>query len=100
MMRFFGLTLPDASQDVAPHVATALAGRMAAAAAALERGATAAAAAGVRQDARDFLDARRQGVLRMPRSSAARACDEHARTLLRLTVDAPPLPLSSERLVA
>jgi hypothetical protein len=101
MIQLFGMALPGAMGDVAPLQADALAARMAAAAASVERGVPAAVSADLRQDARHFLEARRRGELRLPRGAAARACDEHARTLLRLTVDAPPLPpTSAQRLVA
>ena len=101
MMHLFGMTLPETMGDVATPEVAALAGRMAAAAATLERGAPAAVSADLRRDARRFLDARRRGDLRLPRGAAARACDEHARALLRLTVDAPALPVGTlERLVA
>ena len=99
MMQLFGLTLPGGMQDVPPLLASALAARMTSAATALEQGATAAVSAGLRQDARDFLAARRRGELRLP-LGAARRCDETARALLRLTADAPALKPMERRLVA
>jgi len=99
MLQLFGVTLPGGMQDVPSLVATALAPRMTAAATALERGASAAVSAGLRQDARDFLDARRRGELRLP-LGAARRCDDTARALLRLTADAPALKPAERRLVA
>jgi hypothetical protein len=100
MMQLFGMTLPVAAQVVSPQLTATLALRMKAAEATLERGASAAVSAGLRQDARDFLDARRRGTLRLPVSATARACDAHARTLLRLTVDAPPVRVGPAQLVA
>ena len=99
MMQLFGLTLPGGMQDVPPLLASALAARMTSAATALEQGASAAVSAGLRQDARDFLDARRRGELRLP-LGAARRCDDTARALLRLTADAPALRPAERRLVA
>lgn len=99
MLQLFGLPLPDTAAPVARDVTHALAGRMLAAGKALQAGAPAAMAASVRQDARRYLDARRQGQLRLEPGSA-RTCDENARALLRLTVDAPATRRPAELLVA
>ena len=99
MLQLFGLPLPDTTDPVAPAVTTALAGRMLAAGQALQAGAPAAVAASVRADARGYLEARRRGALRLAHG-AGRTCDENARALLRLTVDAPPVRRPAELLVA
>ena len=87
----FGVALPAAHTMTAVE-AGALAARMTAAAAALrQEGASAAAAADARRDAQRYLAARRHGDLRLPGFSARRACDEAARALMQITVDAPPV---------
>ena len=97
----FGLTVPAApSGPVAAALLPTLAARIGAAAATLQAGAPAAYAASVRQDAERYLRARRRGELRLPGGAAARACDEGALTLMRLTVDAPPRRAVAEPLVA
>jgi hypothetical protein len=99
MLQLFGLTLPESPRPADREVAVALAERMTAATSALRGGAPAALSAAVRQDARRYLAARRRGELRFP-GGAARSCDESAWTLMRLTVDAPPVAGVAERLVA
>ncbi len=84
---------------MAPEVSSTLALRMAAATAAMQGKAPAALAASVRQDAQGYLAARRRGDLRLS-PAAARRCDEAARGLLRLTLNAPPVPRGGELLVA
>jgi hypothetical protein len=88
MLHVFGLSMPTPTRDAGRDVAVALADRMTAAAATLQRGAPAAVAAGVRHDAQRYLAARRRGELRFA-GGAGRACDEGALALMRLTVDAP-----------
>ena len=97
MLQLFGLTVPS-SATLDREVATALAGRITAAATAVRNGAPAALSAELRRDARRYLDARRQGGLRFA-GTTGRACDEGAHALLRLTLDAPPIRME-ERLVA
>ena len=99
MLQLFGIALPTSAEPVAREVGTALAGRMAAASAALQQNAPAALAASVRQDAQRYLAARRRGELRLAPGSA-RACDDGAYTLMRLTVNAPPVPRAADVLVA
>ena len=101
MLQLFGLTLPDRSHPTDRALATALAERMTAAAQALKEGAPGPVAADVRRDARAYLTARRRGELRFDGHAigAVRTCDEGAHTLLRLTLDAPPV-VGSVRLVA
>ena len=99
MLQLFGITLPATAQPVAREVSTTLAGRMAAAGAALQKNAPAALAASVRQDAQRYLAARRRGELRFA-PGAGRACDNGALALMRLTVNAPPVPRTAELLVA
>jgi hypothetical protein len=99
MLQLFGIALPTSAQPVAREVGTELAGRMAAAGAALQRNAPAALSASVRQDAQRYLAARRRGELRFA-PGASRACDDGASALMRLTVNAPPVPRAAELLVA
>ena len=89
MLQLFGLTLPD-TQPVDRELATMLAGRITAAAATVKTGARAAVAAEVRRDAQDYLTARRLGGLHFV-PGAGRSCDQGALTLMRLTIDAPPI---------
>jgi hypothetical protein len=98
-MELFGLTLPDTPAVHDREVAATLALRMQAAAQALRSGGRAAAAASVRRDAREYLDARRRGVLAFP-GAAARPCDEAARALLQITLDAPAMAPRAALLVA
>lgn len=93
-----GLSL-SATRAPSPELATLLASRMAAAVEALQAGAPVAVATAARHDARRYLDARRRGALRLP-AATARRCDASAAALLQLTVDAPPLLLVAEPLVA
>lgn len=96
----FGLSLPT-FDVVSPLLASALAQRMTEMEQALgAEHVPAALAASVRQDAQRYLGARRRGELRLPSASATRVCDERARNLLQLTVDAPPIAAPAERLVA
>jgi hypothetical protein len=99
MLQLFGIALPPSVQPLARDVGTTLARRMAAAGAALQQDAPAALAASVRQDAQRYLDARRRGELRFA-PGAGRACDDGALTLMRLTVNAPPVPRAAALLVA
>ena len=99
MLQLFGIALPTTAQPVAREVSTTLAGRMAAAGAALQKDAPAALAASVRQDAQRYLAARRRGELRFV-PGAGRLCDDNALALMRLTVNAPPVPRTPELLVA
>ena len=99
MLHLFGIALPATAQPVAREVSTALAGRMAAAAGVLQANAPAALAASVRQDAQRYLAARRRGELRFV-PGTGRACDDGALALMRLTVNAPPVPRAAELLVA
>jgi hypothetical protein len=99
MLHLFGITLPTPAEPFARDVSATLAGRMAAAGAALQKDAPAALAASVRQDAQRYLAARRRGELRFA-PGAGRACDTGAAALMRLTVNAPPVPRAAELLVA
>ncbi len=99
MLQLFGIALPPSAQPLARDVGAALAGRMAAAGAALRQDAPAALAASVRQDAQRYLAARRRGELRFA-PGTGRACDDGALALMRLTVNAPPVPRAAELLVA
>lgn len=100
MLQLFGIAVPTVTAaPVAPDVSTALAGRMLAAGQALQKGAPGALAASVRADARRYLDARRRGELLFA-PGFGRTCDENARALLRLTVDAPAAPRPADLLVA
>lgn len=94
----FGLSLTG-THAPSPQLATLLAARMTAAVEALQAGAPVAVAAAARHDARRYLDARRRGTLRLP-AGTARRCDASASALLQLTVDAPPLLVVPEPLVA
>jgi hypothetical protein len=99
MLHLFGIALPLTARPVARELGTTLAGRMAAVGAALQQDAPAALSASVRQDAQRYLAARRRGELRFAPGSG-RACDDNALALMRLTVNAPPLPRPQELLVA
>lgn len=99
MLQLFGIALPDTAAPVTRDVSSELAGRMLAAGNALQRGAPGALAASVRADARRYLDARRRGEL-MFAAGTGRVCDENARALLRLTVDAPASRRPADLLVA
>ena len=99
MLQLFGIALPTSAQPVGREVGTTLAHRMAAAAGALQHDAPAALAASVRQDAQRYLAARRRGELRFA-PGTGRACDDGALALMRLTVNAPPVPRPAELLVA
>lgn len=99
MLQLFGIALPTSAQPVDRDVGTTLARRMAAAGAALQGDAPAALAASVRQDAQRYLAARRSGDLRLA-PGTARACDDGAFALMRLTVNAPPVPRLADVLVA
>ncbi len=94
----FGLSLTG-THAPSPQFATRLATHMAAAVEALQDGAPVAVASAARRDARRYLDARRRGTLPLP-AGTARRCDASAAALLQLTVDAPPLFLVAEPLVA
>lgn len=99
MLQLFGIPVPAGAAPVARDVSNELAGRMLAAGAALKQGAPGALAASVRADARAYLDARRRGELLFA-PGFGRVCDENARALLRLTVDAPAVRRPAELLVA
>jgi hypothetical protein len=99
MMQLFGLTLPATYGTLERELATELSTRMEAAAAALTDGAPVALAASYRQDAQKYLDARRRGELRFG-PGAMRSCDEGAWTVMRLTVDTPPMISVPVRMVA
>lgn len=100
MIQVFGLALPTSSRPADDELVALLAGQIAAAAAALRDDAPAALSASVRRDTRRYLEARRKGELRMPRGGTSRACDEGALVLMRLTVNAPPISMNQELLVA
>jgi hypothetical protein len=100
MIQVFGLTLPTSSRPADDELVAILAGQIAAAAAALKGDAPAALFASVRRDTRRYLDARRNGQLRMPKGATSRACDEGALVLMRLTLNAPPISPNPELLVA
>ncbi len=94
----FGLSLPS-GQPIDRELATLIAGRITTASTSLKQGASAAVTAQIRGDAQRYLDARRSGAIRFT-PGAGRACDEGAWTLMRLTVDAPPVPTMAAQLVA
>ena len=100
MIHIFGLTLPTSSRPADEDVVSILASQIAAAAAALQDEPPVALTTSVRRDTRRYLDARRNGELRMPKGAAARACDEGALLLMRLTGNAPPVSAKPELLVA
>ncbi len=100
----FGLALPvtEPGRPIDPALARAVAERIAEAAHVVQQEETPAARASeVRGEAERYLAARRRGALHLP-FAAQRACDEGARAVMRLTLNAPPLPFggSRERLVA
>ena len=101
----FGITLPIAT-PAAPVALDAgqtarLSRRLTEAAAALqEDDAPVALASSLRQDARRYLAARRDGSLRLEGFAATRACDETARLVLQLTMNAPAVYRIAEPLVA
>ena len=99
MLEVFGVMLPAAEAPLDREAASVLAGVMEAHVEALRAGAPGALAASLRRDAQRYLDARRRGTLRFA-AAASRACDEGAWALMRLTVDAPPVPRGPERMVA
>lgn len=96
----FGVALHAAAHTLPADVAGRLATSMTAAAAALRQGAPAAVAAVARRDAVRYLAARRRGDLRLADFAARRACDDAARAVLQLTLDAPPARATAAQLVA
>lgn len=92
----FGLALPatEPERAIPADLARELVARIAAAAVEMENEVPAARAAELRREAERYLGARRGGGLRLPFASQ-RACDEGARTLLRLTVSTPPVPFGA-----
>lgn len=100
MMQVFGLTVPTSSRPADSELVTILAGRIAALVEDLKVEPPVALSMSVRRETRRYLDARRRGELRLPNGAAARACDEGAFMLMRLTVDAPAVSAVPERLVA
>jgi hypothetical protein len=100
MMHIFGLTVPTSSRPADEELVAVLAGQIAAAAAELQDDPPAALTASVRRDTVEYLHARRNGELRLPNGAKARACDEGALVLMRLTVNAPPISAKREQLVA
>ena len=69
------------------------------AAALTARDAPAPVLAELRRDAEHYLALRRKRALRLP-AALEMTCDEQARTVMRLTVSTPPLPMRAVRLVA
>ncbi len=96
----FGVALHAAAQTIPADVAGRLAAHMTAAAEALQQGAPAGTASDMRRDAMRYLAARRRGDLRLPGFAARRACDEAARAVMQLTVDAPPVRAGGTQMVA
>lgn len=99
MVELFGVMLPAAPAPLDRDAANALADVITAAVENLRAGAPGALAASYRRDAQRYLAARRRGELRFA-AGASRICDEGAWVLMRLTVDAPPVPRVPERMVA
>jgi len=100
LQTFFGLTMPVSSFPIAPDTARALAKRIRDAALALDQqDVPVARAAEFRRDAERYLAVRRTRELRLP-ASLQSACDDNARTLMRLTANTPPGLNVPERLVA
>ena len=99
MQTLFGLTVPVTNFPLSPELASALAERLTAAALSVREDASAALSADVRADAKQYLSLRRDHGLRLP-FALQRACDESARAVMRMTVNAPPRTFRSERMVA
>ena len=99
MQTIFGLTVPVTNFPLAPDLAAALAERLTAAALSVRDDASAALSADVRADAQHYLALRRQHGLRLP-FALQKACDESARAVMRMTVNAPPRTFRAERMVA
>lgn len=100
MMQIFGLTVPTESRPADDQLVSILARRISALAEELKDEPPVALSMSVRRETRRYLDARRRGELRLPKGAAARACDEGAFVLMRLTVDAPAVSAIPELLVA
>jgi hypothetical protein len=99
MQTIFGLTVPVTNFPLSPELASALAERLTAAALSVRENDSAALSADVRADAQQYLALRRERGLRLP-FALQRACDESARAVMRMTVNAPPRTFRAERLVA
>ena len=99
LQTLFGLTVPVTDFPLAAEQARALAERLTAAAASVREGAPSSLAADVRADAERYLALRRRRALHLP-FSLQRACDESARAVMRMTVNAPPRTGREARLVA
>jgi hypothetical protein len=99
LQTIFGLTLPIHEFPLGGEQAQALADRIKAAALKVRGDTRAALAAELRRDAEQYLAARREHTLRLP-FPLARACDEGARDVMRLTLNAPPMLRRAELLVA
>ena len=99
MQTLFGLTVPVTNFPLAPDLASALAERITAAALSVREDASAALSADVRADAQQYLALRREHGLRLP-FALQRSCDEGARAVMRMTVNAPPRMVRAERMVA
>ena len=99
MQTLFGLTVPVTSFPLSSDLASALAERLTAAALSVRENDSAALSAGVRADAQQYLALRRTHGLRLP-FALQRSCDESARAVMRMTVNAPPRTFRAERMVA
>lgn len=98
LQTIFGLTVHVAGVPIAAAQAHALADRINAAALQVQGEVPAALSAETRRDGARYLAARGAG-LRLP-PMLERVCDEGVRAIMRLTLNAPPLPTRAERLVA
>ena len=102
MQTLFGMTLPVSPTLSLDAGQTARLGRRMTEAVAVLRDddAPVALVASLRQDAQRYLAARRDGTLRLAGFAATRSCDETARAVLRLTMNAPAVRPAAEPLVA
>ena len=101
MQTLFGITLPVSPTATLDAGRTARLGRrMTEAVAVLQDDAPVAVAASLRQDAQRYLAARRDGTLRLAGFTATRECDDSARAVLQLTMNAPAVRRITEPLVA
>ena len=97
----FGIPLPVSPTATFDAGQTARLGRrLTEAVAALQDDAPVALAASLRQDAQRYLAARRDGTLRLAGFTATRECDDSARAVLQLTLNAPAGRPIAEPLVA
>jgi hypothetical protein len=100
LQTFFGLTMPVSDFPIAPPMARALAKRLQDAAQSMHKeDVPIALAAEFRRDAERYLAVRRTRALRLP-TSLQGICDDHARALMQLTANTPPMLHLPVRMVA